>query len=229
MQALLKKEAIIKRVAHLVLFSTLLLLLFLPCFQTEIVFKHDFSLYDEIRLVISSLSLDGSSFEPDFMVLIFAFLFFIVGLAGMVVDLVKVTLYDFDPEHYAGLEYDKIKSMMEKRLEYDKIKSKTEKSKAIKPTEGMSNFVPQCYFLAAIVFEILGIFFLRDSGPADATISDYFRYTNGVAWGFWVVLVFLIVNIALVVSLALDRKKLKDLVMKEDDEKKDTMSEQAEN
>ena len=228
MQALLKKEAIIKRVAHLVLFSTLLLLLFLPCFQTEIVFKNDFSLYDEIRLVISSLSLDGSSFD-DLMTLILAFLSFIVGLTGMVVDLVKVTLYDFDPEHYASLEYDKIKSMMEKRLEYDKIKSKTEKSKAIKPTEGISHFVPQCYFLLAIVFEISGIFFLRDSGPADATISDYFRYTNGVAWGFWVVLVFLIVNIALVVSLALNRKKLKDLVMKEDDEKKDTMSEQAEN
>ena len=217
MQALLQKKAIIKIVTHVVLFMTLFSLFFLPCFQTGPDVKENFSLYDEIKFVISSLSLDGSLFEPDLMVMpIFAFLFFIGGLMLMGVDFIKVTLYGFDPEHYASLEY-------------DKIKSKAEKSKAIKPTEEMNPLLPQIAFFFAIVFEILGIFFLRASGPADSTISDYFSYTNGVVWGFWVVLVLLIVDFALAVFWTLNNNKLKDLVLKEDDEKKDTMSEQAEN
>lgn len=233
MQALLQKRSIMKVVTNAVLFSTLLLLLFLPCFQTEsdgaglggligIDFKKNFSLYDEVAFAFSLLSFDGDALVFGLFGLtlqIFAVICFACGLGAMEVDLIKSTLYFFDPEHYTILEHDKIKSMIEK-------------SKAEKQQKEVRQFLPQFSFFFAIALEMIAvIFFIECSCAIDPSLPDYYFISldGGVAWGVWVVLIFLIVDVVLAVLLIGNRYKLKDLVLKEDDEKKDTMSEQAEN
>ena len=208
-----KKNAVMKAVMNAVMFLTLILLFFLPCFRIQpkgaelgsllgIDLGINFSLYDEVALVFSPHESGG----PNIAVMIFqifAIIFFAGGIVATAVDLVKSAMNCINSENYAILEYDKIKSRAEKQRMFRQSS-------------------PTTMFFTAIIYEVFAIilskFLNRSVGETEA-ITDYFSSMNTVAWGFWIILIFVLADIALAVLTALMRNKVKVQILKEDYEK----------
>ena len=213
-----KKLVLLKAAMNALMFVTLLLFFFLPCFriQPETAELADasinFSLLDEIMHLLPFATGTPNATTVILLPQIFAVAFFAAGLIAIGIDFVKSTIGCFNPDNYTIIEYDKIKSKTDKKT--------------------FRRFSPSNLFFIAILYEGCAIAFskifigsfgeMQLGSLAEINLSteviyaDYFAAMNTVAWGFWIVLIFLIADIALAVLSAKIGNKLKVQILKED-------------
>ena len=214
-----KKVAILKVVMNALMFATLILLFFLPCFRiqpegaaefaqlTGIDLGVNFSVLDEIVNMFSVISSGSENIGALIFFQIVAIAFFAAGIVAATVDFVKSMIGCVNPDNYAIVEYDKIKTKTDRKV--------------------LRQFSSTPLFISAIIYEVFAIIMCKvfDRNVGDAGMEsgilyiDYFASMNTVAWGFWIVLVFLIADITLAVLTAVARNKLKIAILKDDYEK----------
>lgn len=204
-----KKFAALKVASSAFIFFTILLLVFLPCFRIQpegaelgeifgVDFGKNFSLYDEFVLVFSPLfssgGIEGGPFDEIGPMIYQGLpaLFFVGGLITAAAGFIKSIMHCIDLENYIVLEYDNIKS---------------------KVTE---QFAPKTFFLLAVIGEIFAIVTLKILSGTEIAPTDYIASMNAVAWGFWIVAIFLIADIMLAALSTITRNKLRAEILKED-------------
>ena len=202
-----KQIAILKVCMYPIMLLSIILFFFLPCFSmgpesAELGgFGINFSLYDETAYLISLFFSDVTTgaWIGTFLLQMIAVLMFAGGIVSIIVDLVQSALRYINPENYAILEYDRIKTRAGRSRFY-------------------AQYNPASMFFAAVILEVGIIAYSKIFGPSSSRFVyiDYFSFMNGVAWGFWIVLIFMIADITLSLITTLMRNKVKVQILKED-------------
>lgn len=219
---LFKQYGILDLLAKGFMLISVVFFLFIPCFKIvvsdeilgrEIEFEWGtikFSIFDEISLILKNL-FKGDAIQSEgegmgtFFSIFQLFILILIAIAAVILikDLIKQAMNFVNLENYALEEYDKIK---------------TRGQNSVKALRKMN---AELMFYLCIAYEVFVVLIMKlfaripDAEVAESGLS-YMMFVNGVSGGFWAVVVFLVISVALSVWKSRMKQNIKMRILRED-------------